>query len=257
MTVMRALLILGLLIGPWAVAAADPAKVLMILSNGATRDEFAARNNLWEYAEPHHVFVMHGYQVDFVSPQGGAVSFSLDADETDPPGMVYYTIRYEGFRHKAQRTFKPEQIEAEDYSAAFIGGGAGSLFDVADDARLLAIVARIYENGGVIGGGGHGPGSFGNVKLSDGRYLVSGKRMTGFPNSTEQNSKWTKGGSLLPFLVEDRLRARGAVFLGKNELPDKHDPVIDRRIVTAMFLPSSAVVAQEMVNLMQPHRASH
>lgn len=257
MTMMRALLILGLLISPLAGAAADKAKVLMILSNGATRGEFAARNNLWEYAEPHHVFVMHGFEVDFVSPKGGAVSFSLDADETDPPGMVYYTIRYEGFRHKADRTLKPEQIDPEDYSAAFIGGGAGSLFDVADDARLLSIVARIYENGGIVGGGGHGPGSFANVKLADGRYLVSGKRMTGFPNSTEHNSKWTKGGALLPFLVEDRLRARGAVFLGKNDVPDKHDPVIDGRIVTAMFLPSSAVVAQEMVDLMRPRGASH
>lgn len=257
MTTLRALLILGLLVSPWAWAAEDKAKVLMIFSNGATRGEFSAKNNLWEYAEPHHVFVMHGYEVDFVSPQGGAVPFSLDADETDPPGMVYYTLRYEGFRHKAQRTLKPEQIDPEDYSAAFIGGGAGSLFDVAEDARLLSIIARIYENQGVLGGGGHGPGSFANVKLSDGRYLVSGKRITGFPNSTEQKSKWTQGGALLPFLVEDRLRARGAAFLGKSDLPDKHDPVIDARIVTAMFLPSSAVVAQEMVNLLKARRPSH
>jgi hypothetical protein len=41
------------------------------------------------------------------------------------------------------------------------------------------------------------------------------------------------------------------LFVSKEELADKHDVVIDSRIVTAMFLPSSAAVAQEMVNLMK------
>jgi hypothetical protein len=75
-----------------------------------------------------------------------------------------------------------------------------------------------------------------------------------FPNTSEQNSKWTRGGTLLPFRVEDRLRARGALFLTKADLADKHEPVIDRRIVTTMFLPSSAIVAQEMVNLLEQKR---
>jgi hypothetical protein len=75
--------------------------------------------------------------------------------------------------------------------------------------------------------------------------------VTGYPNSSEQNSKWTNGGALLPFLVEDRLRERGARFVAKTDLADKHDVVIDQRVVTAMFLPSSAIVAQEMVNLLR------
>lgn len=251
MKVARVLLILGVVMSHIASAGAAGDKVLMVLSNGASVGEYVAKNNLWEYAEPHHIFVMHGLSVDFVSPRGGPVSFSLDADETDPPGMVHYTIKYEGFRQKADRTLRPEEIVAEDYSAVFIGGGTGTLFDVAEDARLMSILARVYEKGGVVGGGGHGPASLGNVKLANGRNLVAGKRVTGFPNSTEQRSKWTQGGTLLPFRVEDRLRARGAHFVNKEDLPDKHDVVVDSRIVTAMFLPSSAAVAQEMVNLMK------
>ena len=239
-----------------AALAADGKKVLMILSNGAPMGESIARNNLWEYAEPHHVFVMHGYSVTFVSPNGGKVPFSLDADETDPPGMVHYTMKYEGFRDKANATLTPEQIDPDEYVAAFIGGGFGSLFDAARDQRLLAIVASIYERGGVVGACGHGPGSLGDVKLSNGEYLVKDKRMTGFPNSSEQNSKWTQGGKLLPFRVEDRLRARGALFLTKADLTDKHEPVVDQRLVTTMFLPASAIVAQEMVNLLQQRPAA-
>lgn len=236
-------------------SAAGGKKVLMILSNGAPMGKTMAKNNLWEYAEPHHVFVMHGYTVNFVSPQGGQVPFSLDADETDPPGMVNYTVKYEGFREKANSTLTPERIDAKEYVAVFIGGGTGSLFDAANDQRLLSIVATIYERGGVVGACGHGPGSLGDVKLSNGDYLVKGKRMTGFPNASEQNSKWTQGGTLLPFRVEDRLRARGALFLTKADLADKHEPVIDQRLVTTMFLPSSAVVAQEMVNVLEQRPA--
>lgn len=235
-----------------ATAAAARRKILFIVSNGAPMGDGRARSNLWETAEPHHVFVMHGYQVDFVSPKGGRAPFSLDEDETDPPGMVSYTIKYEGFRQKANATLTPDAVVADEYAAVFIGGGAGPLFDVANDPRLLSIIARIYENGGVVGGGGHGPGSFSNVKLSSGEYLVKGKRVTGFPNSSEANSKWTKGGSLLPFTVEDGLRARGARFLTKADLPDKHDVVVDQRLVTTMFLPSCAIVAKEMVNLLSP-----
>lgn len=239
------------LVGRNAVADAKAKrKILIVLSNGAVMGDGQARNNLWEVAEPHHVFVMHGYEVDFASPRGGRVPFSLDEDETDLPGMVSYTIRYEGFREKTERTMAPDAVDADRYAAVFIGGGAGPLFDVANDSRLLSIIARIYENGGVVGGGGHGPGSFSNVKLSSGDYLVKGKKITGFPNSSERNSKWSKGGSLLPFLVEDGLRARGAVFLTKADLRDKHDVVIDQRLVTTMFLPSSAIAAKEIVTLL-------
>jgi putative intracellular protease/amidase len=248
---MPILLLVLLMLGTSAFAADPGKKVLMIFSSGAPMGETTARNNLWEYAEPHHVFVMHGYTVDFVSPRGGRVPFSLDVDQTDPPGMVSYTIKYEGFRQKADQTLTPEQIKADDYVAVYMGGGAGPMFDVANDQRLLAIVARIHEKGGVVGANGHGPGGLGNVKLSNGQYLVAGKRVTGYPNSSEQNSKWTNGGALLPFRVEDRLRERGARFLAKADLADKHDVVIDQRVVTAMFLPTSAIVAQEMINLLR------
>lgn len=226
-------------------------RVLFILSNGVVMGDTTAANNLWEYAEPHHVFVMHGFEIDLASPQGGTVPFEMDVDEHDPPGMVNYTMKYEGFRDKADRTLKAEHIDANAYVAVFIGGGFGPLFDVASNARLMNVIAEIYERGGIVGANGHGPGALGNVRLSDGKFLVGGKRVTGFPNVNEHKSKWTNGGALLPFLVEDRLRARDARFVAKAELPHKNDAVIDERVVTAMFLPSSTIVAEEMVRLLQ------
>jgi len=218
---------------------------LVIVSNtedmGDPEKHFAG-NNLWEVAPPYHIFVSHGYKVDFVSPTGGKVPFSMD-----PLGISSYTIKYENFNDNVENSLTPEQVDYKKYKAVFIGGGYGSLFDVANNNNLLSIIAKIYENGGVVGGCGHGPGAFANVKLSNGEYMVKGKKVTGFPNSTEITKNWAKEGTLLPVMLEDQLRANGGIFQSKNDLNDKHDVVIDERIVSTMFLPSSAIVAKEMI----------
>ena len=146
--------------------ASDNRKILIIASNVADMgdpEKHEARNDLWEYAPPYHVFVSHGYQVDFVSPLGGPVPFMRD-----PLGISSYTIKYEGFLSKATNSLPPKQVNPSEYVAVFIGGGYGNLFDVASNKDLLGIIANIYESGGVIGSSGHGAGAFANARLSSG-----------------------------------------------------------------------------------------
>lgn len=52
------------------------------------------------------------------------------------------------------------------------------MFDVANNTKLQSIIEKIYESDGVVGG--HGSASIVNVKLSDGEYLVKGKKMLVF-----------------------------------------------------------------------------
>ena len=56
---------------------------------------------------------------------------------------------------------------------------------------------------------------------------------------------------MLPFLVEEQLRKNGALAENKETLTDKHTVVVDQRIVSSMFLPSAASVAEEMVRLLE------
>jgi putative intracellular protease/amidase len=227
--------------------AEPPKKVLIVVSNMIDMgdpEKHDARNNLWEFAPPYHVFVSHGFEVDFVSPKGGNVEFMMD-----PLGISSYTIKYEGFMDKAKNSFTSKQVEPSDYWGVYIGGGYGPLFDVANDKELQLIIAKIYESGGIIGGGGHGSGAFANVVLSTGEFLVKGKKVAGFPDSTEKSKSWAKQGSLLPFLVESQLNKNGAIAQNKQTLKDKHEVVIDQRIVSTMFLPSAALVAKEMIIL--------
>lgn len=231
-----------------SVQASTSKKILIVASNledMGDPDEHDARNNLWEYAPPYHIFVSHGYDVEFVSPSGGSVPFMMD-----PLGISSYTIKYEGFLDRANRSLTPDQVKPGDYAAVFIGGGYGTLFDVASNQKLLDIMAEIYESGGVVGSCGHGAGAFANVKLSNGRFLVQGKRVAGFPDSTEKEKSWAKQGTLLPFLVEEQLRTNGAVIVNKDNVRDKHDVIADKRIVSTMFLPSAALVAKEMIILL-------
>jgi hypothetical protein len=83
--------------------------------------------------------------------------------------------------------------------------------------------------------------------LSNGTYLVDGITMTGFPNENELNSNRTLNGELLPFLVETQLRARGARFQTKADLPDKYDVLSDRRVISTMFLSSCAIAARQLI----------
>ncbi len=246
----RLVLMIGVFSPAWGELPAEK-RVLIVVSNVidmGDAEAHDARNNLWEVAPPYHVFLAHGYEVDFVSPKGGAVQFSMD-----PVGISSYTIKYEGFADRASASLGPSKVDSSKYSAVFIGGGYGPLFDVASDPALLSLIAAIYEAGGVVGGCGHGPGAFANVVLSDGRFMVAGKKVAGFPNSTERSKSWAKQGELLPFLVEDQLRKNGAKVINKENIADKTDVIIDQRIVSTMFLPSATWVAKEMIKLIDGH----
>lgn len=230
----------------------EKGRILIVVSNtedmGDPEKHFAG-NNLWEIAPPYHIFVSHGYKVDFISPTGGKVPFSMD-----PVGISSYAIKYENFNGNVENSLTPDVVDYKNYKAVFIGGGYGPLFDVANNKKILSIIAKIYENGGIVGGCGHGPGGFANVKLANGDYMVKGKKVTGFPNSTEVTKSWAKKGTLLPIMLEDQLRENGALYQTKSDLNDKHDVVIDKRIVTTMFLPSSTIVAKEMINEIEKNK---
>ena len=74
------LLMIGVLSPAWGELPAEK-RVLIVVSNVIDMGDVEAhdaRNNLWEVAPPYHVFLAHGYGVDFVSPKGGAVQFSMD-----------------------------------------------------------------------------------------------------------------------------------------------------------------------------------
>lgn len=193
---------------------------------------------LSEVAHPWEVLVAAGYEIDFVSPKGGEspmTGFDLD----DPVNRRFWDDK--NYRNKIEHTKKPSEINPDDYLAVHFAGGHGVMWDFPDDAALAGIATRIYENNGVVSAVCHGPAGLVNIRLPGGKYLVEGKRVSGFTNEEEAAVKHDK---VVPFLLETRLIQRSAIF--EKDAPWKNHAVTDQRIVTGQN-PQSAKAVGEAV----------
>lgn len=193
---------------------------------------------LGEVSHPWEVLANAGYEIDFVSPQGGKApvdGFNLD----DATNKKFWEDKK--YRDKVEHTLKPSDIKPNEYVAIFYAGGHGAMWDFADNTALAGIATAIYENGGIVSAVCHGPAGLVNIKLSNGKYLVDGKKINGFTNEEETAVKLEK---VVPFLLENKLIERGAQF-EKSGLWQPH-VTIDQRVITGQN-PQSAKGVGEAV----------
>jgi putative intracellular protease/amidase len=85
----------------------------------------------------------------------------------------------------------------------------------------------------------------GDLKLSDGSYLVSGKTVTGFSNTEEDFSDSFVGQKVMPFRVEDTLKERGANYVQGGLF--KAFVVRDGSLITGQQQYSGRKVAQALI----------
>lgn len=193
---------------------------------------------LGEVSHPWEVLHDAGYEIDFVSPKGGKApvdGFNLE----DEANKKFW--ENETYRHKIENTMKPSEVKPEAYVAIYYAGGHGAMWDLADNAELSAIASKIYEKNGIVSAVCHGPAGLVNIKLSNGKYLVDGKKINAFTNEEEAAVGLEK---VVPFLLESKLIERGAIF-EKSGLWQNH-VVTDQRVVTGQN-PQSAKSVGEAV----------
>jgi putative intracellular protease/amidase len=193
---------------------------------------------LSEVSHPWEVLHNAGYEIDFVSPKGGKPPVD-GFDLNDPVNKKFWED--EKYRNKIGHTLKPSEVKAEEYLAIHYAGGHGAMWDFAGNEELAAIAAKIYENNGIVSAVCHGPAGLVNIRLSDGKYLVDGKKVNAFTNEEEAAVKLE---NVVPFLLEDKLIGRGAKF-EKSGLWQTH-VVVDERLVTGQN-PQSAKEVGEAV----------
>lgn len=193
---------------------------------------------LGEVSHPWEVLHKAGYEIDFVSPQGGKAPVD-GFDLSDPVNKEFWNDPV--YHHKVEHTLQPSEVKPGDYSAIFYAGGHGAMWDLADNTALAKIAAAIYENNGIVSAVCHGPAGFVNVKLSNGEYLVRNKKINAFTNEEETAVKLDK---VVPFLLENKLIERGALY-EKSGMWQKH-VTVDQRVVTGQN-PQSAKGVGEAV----------
>ena len=219
-------------------------KILFVLTSHDQKGSTGERTGFYlsEVSHPWEILTDAGYEIDFVSPKGGKApvdGFNLG----DPVNKKFWDNKK--YRNKVENTLKPSQVNPSNYIAIHYAGGHGTMWDFPENRELAVIAAKIYENNGIVSAVCHGPAGFVNITLSNGQYLIEGKRINAFTNEEEKAVKLDK---VVPFLLESKLIERGAKF-EKAGLWQSY-VVTDQRLVTGQNPQSAQAVGKAVLQLL-------
>lgn len=192
-----------------------------------------------EVTHPWAVLVDAGYEVDFVSPKGGNPPY-YGLNNEDLVDQRF--LADEKYQAKIQNSLKPSEVNPEDYSVIMYAGGHGTMWDFPNNTELANIAQKIYENNGIVSAVCHGPAGLVNIKLSNGNYLVDGKKINAFTNEEE---KAVELDNVVPFSLESTLIERGANF-EKSGLWETH-VTVDQRVITGQNPQSAHKVGEAIL----------
>ena len=222
-------------------------RILFIVSNahfhGTSKLPVGA--SFSEIINAYSEFKKAGYTVDFMSPEGGAISLSyIDTSNVLQKKHLYNA----DFMHALANTKKPDELQASAYKAVHYIGGSSAMYGVAQNIAIQQLVMDIYENHkGIISSVCHGTAGIAFLTLKNGEYLVSGKRISGYPDEYENpNKAYFKQ---FPFKITETIEKHGGTF--KYSARNKAHVEIDGRVITGQNYLSSALVAQEMIKMIE------
>jgi putative intracellular protease/amidase len=187
-------------------------KILMVITSHDTLGNTGRKTGFWleELAAPYYTFKEAGVEIVLASPKGGQPP--LDPKSNEPSFQTDLTHRWEADpAAKAQlaSTVRLDSVRSEDFDTVFYPGGHGPMWDLAEDQHSIKLLESFVAAGKPIALVCHAPGALRHVTGPDGKPLVQGKKVTGFTNTEEEAVGLTH---VVPFLVEDELRAKGGIF---------------------------------------------
>ena len=225
--------------------------VLMIVTSHAQLGNTGKPTGIWaeELTTPYYALQDAGYSVVLASPKGGKPNFVTDSVTDDAQSkepsvkrFLHDTAAMAAFNN----TLKTADMQAGDYSATFLPGGHGTMWDTATDAHTARLVADSFNTGKPTAAVCHGPAGLVNALRTDGKSILFGKKVNGFTNSEE-----TAAGlmDVVPFHLESKMRDLGGVF--ENGPNWGAYAVRDGNLITGQNPASSALVAQHVVAALQ------
>lgn len=197
-----------------------------------------------ELVEAYDVFKNAGYQVDVVSTLGDRLPLAYINTSNEMHKRYLYD---QSFMYSLAHTLSPEQVDASRYIAVHYVGGGNAMYQVAENKTLQAISVAVYENNhGIVSSVCHGTAGIVNLKLSNGEYLVAGRKISGYPTAFEKTDAAYY--QHFPFDIEQTITQRGGKFnYGKR---NQAFVEIDGRVITGTNYQSSRAVALAMVEQM-------
>ncbi|MDC1162483.1 type 1 glutamine amidotransferase domain-containing protein [Tenacibaculum sp.] len=220
-------------------------KVLFVLTSHEDLGNTGHKTGFWieEFAAPYYLLKDNGVEVTIASPKGGNPPIDPKSNEVDfqTPATVRFNEDNETQTVLAD-TLKLENVKESDYDAVFYPGGHGPLWDLAEDKNSISLIESFYKNNKVVAAVCHAPAVFKHTKGIDGNFLVKEKKVTGFTNTEEDAVQLT---SIVPFLVEDMLKANGGIYSNVNDWNPY--AVEDGNLITGQNPASSMAVAEKLM----------
>lgn len=191
--------------------AGNNGKILMIASNPSVSKQTGWPIGVWyaELTHPYWVFNEAGYSVDIASPDGGEIKFDGYSDPEDASKYAAFDYISLGFKHDqakmelTKNTLKLSDVNPDDYKAIFVCGGQGPMYTFIDNQPLQDFFTKFYISGKPTAAICHGTCLLLKCKFPNGKYLVEGKKWTGFAASEEQYADNYVGMKIQPFRIED------------------------------------------------------
>lgn len=224
-------------------------KILFVLTSHSELGNTGEKTGFWieEFASPYYYLVDKGVDVVLASPDGGQPPIDPTSDK--PENQTESTKRFKAdkeLQEKLSKTHKLSEVSADDYDAVFYPGGHGPLWDLAESEVSSQLIEDFYTSGKPVSFVCHAPAALKNVKNADGEPLVKGKKVTGFTNSEEELVKLT---DVVPFLVEDMLKEKGAIYSKAGDFEEY--ALEDGLLITGQNPASSEKVAEMLLAKLQ------
>lgn len=219
--------------------------ILIVLTSHDTLGNTGRKTGFWleELAAPYYALKEAGANIVLASPAGGQPP--LDPKSDDASAQTDDTRRFKAdaaANAQLAATVRLDTVSQADFDAVFYPGGHGPLWDLAEDRNSIALIESFIAANKPVALVCHAPGVLRHVKNTDGTPLVQGKRVTGFTNSEEAAVELT---DIVPFLVEDELKAKGGVYSRTDDWGSY--VVTDGLLITGQNPGSSAATATKLL----------
>lgn len=221
-------------------------KILLVVTNVGMYASGNLKTGLWlsELTHIYHSAKEQGFDITIASPRGGNVP--VDPESLKPLVLDKISKGYfesAEFMNLLQHTKSLTAVRGQDFDCVYLAGGHATMYDFPADEILQSIIKDHYESNKKVAAICHGVGGLLNVKLSDGEYLITGKKLTGFDWFEESIAGRKKE---VPFNLEAELKTRKVVYK-KAFIPMTSKVVVDGNLITAQNPFSSKEMAKTVM----------
>ncbi|WP_027076044.1 type 1 glutamine amidotransferase domain-containing protein [Maribacter antarcticus] len=220
-------------------------KVLFVLTSHDKLGDTGKKTGFWveEFASPYYTLLDKGANITIATPKGGAAP--IDPSSDGPDAATDATKRYNADAEAKERIANTKvlaDMNPDDFDAVFYPGGHGPLWDLANDATSIKLIETFNSQAKPIAFVCHAPAALKEVKDTNGKPLVNGKKVTGFTNTEEAAVQLT---DVVPFLVEDMLNNNGGIYSKKGDW--EAYAIQDGNLITGQNPASSELVAEKLL----------